>query len=47
LHPKVVSEGVRNGSVASSPRRQRHAFSDMQQNANNETERLVGGLAQR
>jgi hypothetical protein len=42
-----VSEGVRNVSIASSPQRQRHAFSNMQQNANNETARLVGGLAQR
>jgi integrase len=46
VHPKVVSERVGHSSVAFTLQRYGHALPDMQQNAADETERLVGRLGQ-
>lgn len=47
VHPKVVSERVGHSSVSFTMQRYAHALPDMQQNAADEMERLVGRLGQR
>lgn len=44
VHPKVISERVGHSSVAFTLQRYGHALPDMQQNAADEAERLVGRL---
>lgn len=47
VHPKVVSERVGHSSIAFTLQRYGHALPDMQQNAADEAERLVGSLVRR
>jgi integrase len=44
VHPKVVSERAGHSSVAFTLQRYAHALPDMQQDAADQTQRLVGGL---
>ena len=47
VHPKVVSERVGHSSVAFTLQRYGHALPDMQQNAADQMQRLVGHLVRR